>query len=143
LKKRHKADHAPDTRGGRLACIPHCVLKSEAYRHLSPMERAALYEIVLRVSGYSNGLISLSVRELADRFNRKKMAPFADAVAKLMAHGLIDVTTDGSWRPRAAREFRLTFFNTTDKVGRRIAATNDYLLPFVRQRRDLRRRRGP
>lgn len=127
LKKRHKADHGPDTRGGRLACIPHCVLASDAYRHLSPMERAVLYEILYRLNGYNNGRIPLSVRELAARFNRKNMTPFAQAVAKLMDHGLIEVTFAGSQRPKAAREFRLTFFNTTDSIGRRIPATNEYL----------------
>lgn len=86
-----------------------------------------LYEILYRLNGYNNGRIPLSVRELADRFNRKNMTPFAKAVAKLMAHGLIDVTLEGSLRPRAAREFRLTFFNTTDSIGRPIKATNEYL----------------
>jgi hypothetical protein len=121
-----KSDHRADTRGGRFAGLPHVVLKSEAYRHLSAMERAVLFEILGRFNGYNNGEIAVSFRELAHRLNRKNEAPFGPAIVKLMTHGLIDIAADARWKDRRAREYRLSFVSTTDGAGRHVAATNEY-----------------
>lgn len=107
--------------------IPHCVLKSEAYRHLSAMERAVLNEIVLRFNGYNNGSISVSYKEFARRFRRKNERPFGPAISTLVAHGLIDIMLEGSRLHGRAREYRLTFVSTTDGAGRFVPATNEYL----------------
>jgi hypothetical protein len=121
-----KSDHRADTRGGRFVGLPHVVVESEAYRHLSPIERAVLVEILARFTGYNNGEIAISYRELAHRLNRKNEAPFGPAVAKLIVHGLIDIATEARWKDRRAREYRLTFISTTDGAGRHVAATNEY-----------------
>jgi hypothetical protein len=126
-RKRYQADHRADMRGGRLLGVPYAVLNSEAYRQLSTMERAVLIEIILRFNGYNNGAISISYKELAHRLNRKNEAPFGPAVAKLISHGLIDIGMDACWKERMAREYRLTFVSTTDRAGRQVAATNEYL----------------
>jgi hypothetical protein len=125
--KRHKADHRADTRGGRWIGIPHAVVNSEAYVHLPAMERAVLVEIVARLNGYNNGTIVISYRELARRLNRKNEAPFVRAIVMLIAHGLIEIMAEARWKDRRAREYRLTFVNTTDAAGRFVAATNEYL----------------
>jgi hypothetical protein len=44
-----------------------------------------------------------------------------------MQHGLLDLSAESVWRERRAREYRLTFVNTSDSIGRTIKATNDYL----------------
>lgn len=125
--KRHKADHRADTRGGRWVGIPHVVLNSAAYTQLCPMERSILVEIVAKLNGFNNGKIAISYRELASRLNRKNEAPFGPAIAKLIAHGFLEIMADARWKDRRAREYRLTFVNTTDAAGRFVPATNDYL----------------
>lgn len=125
-RAKNKADCRADTRGGPWAGIPKVVLASEAYRTLSPFERAVLVKIVGRMDGYNNGRIAISYAELAHRLNRRNQAKFAGAIETLWKHGLIEPGMLKPWKERKAREYRLTFVNTVvnDKF---VAATNDYL----------------
>lgn len=120
-----KADHRADTRGSPWVGIPHAVLKSLAYRHLSLFARALLFEIVLQFTGYNNSEIALSQRQAAARLNNSNYRKIGHAFAELMEHGLIDVAVEGTWHPRRARLFRLTFVSAGK--GKHIAATNDYI----------------
>lgn len=126
-----KAPHSADTcavsgiRG--FAGIPKCVIESASYRHLSLMARAILVELVGRMDGHNNGCIHASYAELAKALNRHNQAPIGPAIAELMTHGLIDISAASVWQERKAREYRLTFVNTTDRIGRTIRATNDYV----------------
>lgn len=126
-----QAPHCADTtavsgvRG--FAGLPKCVIKSEAYRTLSLMARAILVELVALLDGHNNGCIHISYAELAARLNRKNQAPIGPAIAELVEHGLIDMSAESVWRARMAREYRLTFVNTSDAIGRTIKATNEYL----------------
>ena len=52
-------------RGGRFLMLEHFLLKSAAWRALSPVQRAIYIEIAQRFNGMNNGEISLSVREAA------------------------------------------------------------------------------
>lgn len=121
-----KADCRADTRGGAWAGIPKVVLASEAYRTLTPLQRAVLVEIIGRMDGYNNGRIAISYAELAHRLNRRNQAPFKLAIAELWRRGLIEPGVLQPWKERKAREYRLTFVNTVEN-GRFVAATNDYL----------------
>jgi excisionase family DNA binding protein len=47
--------------------------------------------------------------------------------SRLMQHGLIDISAEGTWQERRAREYRLTFVSTLDAHGRHVRATNDYV----------------
>ena len=107
--------------------IPKCVVGSEAYRTLSLVARAILVEIVATFDGHNNGAIHISYAQLAARLNRKNQAPIGPAIAELMQHGLLDLSAESIWRERKAREYRITFANTSDIIGRTIPATNDYL----------------
>lgn len=120
-RRRVQADCKADTRGGRWAGIPVCVIESAAYRHSSVHARAILVELVARMMGYNNGRIAVSQRQLVESL---ACAPrkVVRGIAELMEHGLIDVQTEGKWKERMAREYRLTFVTT--KGG---PATNDYL----------------
>lgn len=130
-KAKGKAPHSADTRakdGFRgFAGLPLCVIKSEAYRRLSIIARAILVEVVARMSGHNNGLIHVSYAELAHALNRKNQAPIGPAIDELVQHGLLDISADAVWQKRKAREYRLTFVNTSDRLGRPVKATNDYL----------------
>lgn len=83
--------------------------------------RAILIEMVARMNGWNNGAIAISQRELVEALgchNRKVIA----GMAELMQHGMIDVSAQGKWKERQAREYRLTFVSTKSAP-----ATNEYL----------------
>jgi len=130
-KRKLQAPHTADTKAvsgvSGFAGLPKCVLKSEAYRTLSLMARAILTEIVAIFDGKNNGSITISYAQLAARLNRKNQSPIGPAVAELIQHGLLDLSAESVWQERRAREYRLTFVNTSDSIGRTIRATNDYL----------------
>ena len=120
-----KADHRADNRGGPWAGLPHVVIDSLAYRHLSLWARAILIELVREMNGYNNGEIGLSQRQIGERIGTSNYRRIGPAIAELMEHGLIDVTVEGKWKQRLARQYRLTFINT-GKPGHYKAATNEY-----------------
>lgn len=120
-----KADHRADNRGGPWAGLPHVVLDSLAYQHLSLWGRAILIEIVRVMNGYNNGEIGISQRQIAERLRTSNFKSIGRAVAELMELGFIDVTTEGKWKQRLARQYRLTFVNT-GSPGHYKPATNEY-----------------
>jgi hypothetical protein len=140
--KRNKgqAPHSADTRAVNgirgFAGIPKCVVESPAHRGLSLISRAILVEIVARMVGNNNGAIHISYAELAKCLNRKNQAPIGPAIAELMQHGLLDISAESVWQVRKSREYRLTFVNTSDSIGRPIKATNDYLNWKPREKND-------
>lgn len=123
--KKNQADCRANNRGGRWAGIPICVIESPAYRDLSLWARAILTEIVARMNGYNNGSIAISVTEICTALGNSNRGKAAKAIAELMQHGFIDVTTEGDRKERLAREYRLTFVNTVSN-GKFVAATEDY-----------------
>lgn len=130
-RKKAQAPHSADTRAvlgiKGFAGIPKCVVESEAYRTLTLIGRAILIEMVARMDGYNNGAIHVSYAELAHRLGRQNQAVIGPAIADLMQRGFIALSEESIWQERKAREYRLTFVNTTDSIGRPIKATNDYL----------------
>ncbi|MBB4099788.1 hypothetical protein [Sphingomonas kyeonggiensis] len=84
-----------------------------------------LVEIVREFNGYNNGKIGLSQRQLAERLHTTNFGKIGNAIAELMEHGLVDVSTEGKWKQRMAREYRLTFVTSGDRNHLR-AATNEY-----------------
>ncbi|MHA3840489.1 hypothetical protein ACX0GZ_04630 [Sphingomonas aestuarii] len=124
-KAKQRADHRADNRGGAWAGIPHCVIDSLAYRHLSLWGRAVLVEVVREMNGYNNGEIGISQRQIAERLRTTNFRSIGKAVAELMSHGLIDITAEGQWKQRMARQYRLTFVNTGGP-GTYRPATNEY-----------------
>lgn len=120
-KRKSQADCRADTRGGRWAGIPVCVIQSAAYRDLSLCARALLVEFVTAMNGWNNGQIALSQRTLAKALRTTNFRAIGRGIAELMEHCLIDVTVEGQWKERMAREYRLTFVST-----KTANATNDY-----------------
>lgn len=120
-RRKPKADCQSDTRGGRWAGIPICVIESAAYRNCSAHARAILVEMVAQMNGYNNGEIVLSQRYLVAALacHPRKVVR---GIAELMENGLIDIAMEGKWKERRAREYRLTFVSTKSAP-----ATNDYL----------------
>lgn len=115
-----KADCRADTRGGPWAGIPVCVIESAAYRDCSVHARAVLVELVSRMRGYNNGKLALSQRELVSSL-RCSPRKVVRALAELVEHGFLDVSVEGKWKERMARQYRLTFVSTKNAP-----ATNEY-----------------
>lgn len=124
--KKPPADCKADTRGEGFAGIPKLVINSPSYRNLSLWARAILVEITARMNGYNNGKIAMSQREISEALANSNMRKIGRAVAELIEHGFLDVTAEGIWKQRQAREYRLTFINTMQGHFS-IPATNDYL----------------
>jgi hypothetical protein len=80
-----------------------------------------LVELVAAMNGYNNGEIGRSQRQLADALGTTNFRAIGKGIAELMEHGFIDVTAEGQWKARQAREYRLTFVST-----KMASATNDY-----------------
>ena len=124
-KPKRKVDQRAVTRGGGFTGLPHVVQDSAAYLSLSLYARQVLLEVLRRFNGYNNGRIAISQRELGERLGSTNYRKIGKAVADLVDRGLIDVKTDGDWKARMAREYRLTFVSTGDQV-RHVQATEDY-----------------
>lgn len=121
MAKKQKPDCRADTRGGPWVGIPKCLVDSAAYRSLSAHARSILIEIMKHMNGYNNGKIAVSHRDLRNAIGCRPQR-ITDGVVELMDHGMIDVTVEGQWKTRQARQYRLTFVSTLRK-----AATNEYL----------------
>lgn len=91
------------------------VKRSEAWHDLSPHARCALIELLDRFTGINNGMISLSVRELARHL---QCAPGTanKALQELDDSGLARPATVGRWRGKQATVWRLTFYRD-DRTG--------------------------
>jgi hypothetical protein len=70
--------------------------------------------------GYNNGKLAVSQRELVGSL-RCSPRKVVRALAELMEHGFLDVSAEGKWKERMARQYRLTFVSTKSA-----AATNEY-----------------
>ncbi|WP_344710902.1 hypothetical protein [Sphingomonas humi] len=73
------------------------------------------------MNGYNNGEIARSQRQLAEALGTTNFRAIGKGIAELMEHGFIDVTAEGQWKARQAREYRITFVST-----KTASATNDY-----------------
>lgn len=125
-RSKPKAPCRADTRGGQWAGLPWVVIDSAAYQALSLYARAVLVEIVRRMDGFNNGKIAISQREIAARLGTSNFRAIGKAIAELMQHGFLEVSAEGEWAQRKAREYLLTFVST-QKGHLIIPATNDYL----------------
>lgn len=126
-RKKHQADQRADLRGSGFIGLPIVVHKSDAYRSLTPFERAVLTEILAAFNGYNNGEIAVSHRQIADALGNSNFRKISRAIVVLIERGLLDIATDAVWKQRLAREYRLTFI-TSRKPPFTQPASNDYLL---------------
>jgi hypothetical protein len=85
------------------------VKRSQAYHGLSWVALSALLELLDRYTGINNGMIVLSVRDLADDLNSCQDTA-ARALRELDDAGLAHPTQPGALKGRRAAEWRLTFY---------------------------------
>lgn len=89
--------------------LPKWVVRSPAWRALSPNARAVYLELRERFNGHNNGMIGLGVREAAEATNMHKNTANR-AISELESAGFIEPTTKGAFRQngRRATEWLLT-----------------------------------
>lgn len=87
------------------------LLKSVAWRSLSPVARASYVEIAFSYDGTNNGRIQMSAIMLASRLGMGKSSA-ARAVTELLAKGFIEIAKHSSFtlKLKIAAEYRLSAF---------------------------------
>ncbi len=91
--------------------LPHYMLRSSAWRSLSPVATTIYVDLASRYNGSNNGWLALSARAAAERAGCSKNTA-ARAFAELIERGFIDLCSPGHFdrkRPHAA-EYRLTLY---------------------------------
>jgi hypothetical protein len=125
LKKPRPPQHV-DFRGGNFLQIPHCVVKSEAYRTASLRAKAVLSAIHQCFKGWNNGRLGVTMQKIGHRVGSCNNAANRLAIGELQARGLLAIEKVYPRGARKATEYRLTFVSTgTEK--RPIPATHEYL----------------
>lgn len=89
--------------------LPHWVLRSPAWRSLSPNARAIYLELKARFNGANNGMIGLGCREAAEATNMHKNSANR-AIQELEDTGFIQAAVKGAFRQngRKATDWLLT-----------------------------------
>lgn len=111
----------------RFGRVPHELLRSNAYRSLSPNARSLLIELISMYNGDNNGSLYLSVRDAAARMGVADLSAASRAFDDLRDMGFVVLTVDATFRGGSsgksrARCWRLTF---EPGPGRKLA-THDY-----------------
>lgn len=106
----------------RFAMVRHDMVKSPAYRRLSPTARAIWIEILCRYNGQNNGDIPLSCREVGQLVGVSKNTA-SKAFQELLDKGFVRIGQDSSFtlKTRLSRRWALTH----ESVGNR-PATSDW-----------------
>lgn len=125
-RNRHQSDQRADLKGSGFVGLPNVVHRSAAYKVLPLFERAVLFEIIATFNGYNNGEIVISQRQISEAIGNTNYRKIGKAIARLMEVGLVEVSAEGVWKQRQARQYRLTFISTGHPPNPR-PATNEYL----------------
>lgn len=121
-KKHGSRSEKPDARGGKYFLLPHCLVKSEAWRTGSPRMIKAVFVLWGKHNGFNNGKIFLNLQDLAHGMDAQNHKGNSRALAEAEARGIIEETRRYGSGARLAREFRLTFMDTKN-----VPATHEYL----------------
>jgi len=108
-----KANRKGRSRGqfGRFVALPHYLLKSNAWRSLSTVERCAYLVVLERYDGRNNGRLAMSARVLG-RELRIARATATRALRVLCENGFLEVVRSSSFacKVKRAAEYRVTYF---------------------------------
>lgn len=111
---------------GRYVALHHWLMRTEAWRELDCVARAAYIELSSRYGGpgSNNGRIPFSLREMAQALKCAKTTAMR-ALNRLQDHGFVVMVKKGAFRARlrVASEWRLTEFGDDVTGG---MATKDF-----------------
>lgn len=90
--------------------VPHYIVRTFAWRCLTPADRATWLELAALYNGSNNGSIAASTRVLANRMNIGK-STVARALNNLETYGFIELVRRSTFqknKDRTASEYRMT-----------------------------------
>ncbi len=112
----------------RFARLDHSLLHSNAYRALSPNDRALLVELVSLENGDNNGSLYLSVRDGAHRMGVSDLTAASTSFRRLQELGFIQMTEDSHFHVKASEKSRARCWRLTWLAGPgRKGPTMDFL----------------
>ncbi|WP_262027071.1 helix-turn-helix domain-containing protein [Microvirga sp. Mcv34] len=116
MPRRHNARGRSTTE--RFVSLPHHMLRSRAWRSLSPVARSVFIELAAIYNGSNNGRIALSARDAAEAVGCSKDTA-ARAFVELVAKGFIECCSRGHFDRKSphASEYRLTLY-LCDRTGK-------------------------
>lgn len=123
-RKGDKRLHRADGGGGGFVLLPHKVV-DRLLISVGPRAVAVALAIARKFSGYNNGRIALSTRDLAEAIGSANHKANIAALHELERAGFITVTARYPKGQRKANEYRLTFISYGPNGEH--PATNDYL----------------
>lgn len=113
----------PDHRGN-FYMTPRSVVDCVAWRCASLRARAVLQVFQAKHTGYNNGEIALSIKQIGAFLGDQCHGANAKAVAELIELGFVECTSDAMHGQSKARTYRLTFVSTGN--GKQTPATKEY-----------------
>jgi len=101
----------------RFVMLPHYLLRSAAWRALSPVARAMFIELLALYNGSNSGRIAMSARTGAERVGCSKDTA-SRALAELQRYGFLELSIQGAFHRKTphASEWRLTLYHC-DRTG--------------------------
>ena len=101
----------------RFARLDHNLLRSNAYRALTPNARSLLIELTMLDKGDNNGSLYLSVRDAAHRMGLSDLTAASRAFDELMALGFIQMTQEAHFKVKASETSRARCWRLTWLAG--------------------------
>lgn len=115
--KRNKPDATGRSNTTRFARLDHGLLKSSAYRALSPNARSLLVELTMLYNGDNNGSLYLGVRDGAHRMGVADLTAATRAFDELQELGFIEMTVDSKFRSGSSGQSRARCWRLTWEAG--------------------------
>lgn len=115
--KRNKPNVTGRNNTSRFARLDHGLLKSNAYRALSPNARSLLVELVTLYNGENNGSLYLGVRDGAHRMGVADLTAASRAFDELQELGFIEMTVDSKFRSGSSGQSRARCWRLTWEAG--------------------------
>lgn len=101
----------------RFARLDYRILTSNAYRALSPNDRALLVELVMLYNGENNGSLYLSVRDAAHRMGIADLTAACRSFDTLQVLGFIQLAQDAYFHVKASDKSRARCWRLTWLAG--------------------------
>ena len=116
-RQRNKVNATGRNYTSRFARLDYRILTSNAYRALSPNDRALLVELVMLYNGENNGSLYLSVRNAAHRMGIADLTAACRSFDTLQALGFVQLAQDAHFHVKASDKSRARCWRLTWLAG--------------------------
>lgn len=114
---RNKPNATGRNNTSRFARLDHGLLKSNAYRALSPNARSLLVELTMLYNGENNGSLYLGIRDAAHRLGVADLTAATGAFDELRELGFIEMTVDSKFKSGSSGQSRARCWRLTWEAG--------------------------